>query len=165
MLIKTLSTKTVYGDKEAILKAVMSDTKKEHFLYRIFGEVQANQIGKGRHKRVDRETGESVDTFWTKFFGEFFAVNSNKEEFEGATAFLPDYVSGQFSSQLESGVTGITFAFDVYAVYNKDSITSYEFIAQAVRSGEEKSKVELMHEQMPALPNDKAKALENKSKK
>lgn len=157
MLCKTISTKTVFGDKEKILETVMKDKTREHFLYRVFGEIEASQTGMGRHKRVDRETGEAKDTFWTKFFGEFYAVNSEKGEFEASTCFLPEYISGGYKEQLSAGVVGITFAFDVYAVYNKDSITSYEFVAQPVRTtGEAESAAMKMAAAMPALPTDAA---------
>jgi hypothetical protein len=152
-LVKVISTKTVFGDKERILETVMKDKAREHFLYRVFGAIDASMTGKGRHQRVNRETNQAEDTFWTKFYGEFYAVNSDKGEYESATLFLPEYVSGQFKSQLENGVTGITFAYDIFAVYNKDSITSYEFIAQPVKSGEE-SKVLGMASAFPALPNE-----------
>lgn len=157
MLVKVISTKTVFGDKAKILKLVMTDEKTEHFLYRVFGEIEAQQIGKGKHKRVDKETNEAVDTFWTKFFGEFYAVNADKEEFEGATVFLPEYISGQFKAQLETGVTGLTFAYDVFGVYSKDSITSYEFIAKPVRTSTEPTKAETMRAAMPALPSEQKK--------
>lgn len=155
-LIKTLSTKSVFGDKEKILETVMKDKEREHFLYRVFGAIDASQTGKGKHQRVDRDTKEAVDTFWTKFFGEFYAVNADKTEYESATLFLPDYVSGQFKDQLENGVTGIIFAYDIYARYSKDSITSYEFIAAPVKSTGDESKVLGMAAQFPALPNEKA---------
>lgn len=166
MLVKCINTRSVFGDKEKILKLVMSDTEKEHFLFRTFGEIDASMVGKGRHKRVNRESGEAEDTFWTRFYGEFYAVNADKKEFESATLFLPDYVSGQFKAQLEAGVTGITFAYDVFAIYNKDSITSYEFVAQPVRTGVEESAARQMIAAMPALPNEAPrKALADKSKK
>ena len=159
MLTKVITTKSVYGDKERILETVMSDKTKEHFLYRVFGAIEAQQTGKSRHKRVDKETGEAVDTFWTRFYGEFYAVSADKKQFEAATMFLPDYVSGGFKEQLEQGVTEIVFAFDIFSVYSKDSITSYEFVAQPVKSGEEKSKALAMADALPALPGEAPKKL------
>lgn len=166
MLVKQISTKTVFGDKEAILKLVMTDTNTEHFLYRTFGVIEGHAIGKGKHKRVDRETGEAVDSYWTRFFGEFYAKNRDGKEFEAAATFLPEYVGGQFVTQLigEGDVAAIEFAYDIFAVYNKDSITSYEFIAKAVRRTDEPSRVEAMKQNMLAsMPN--APQLENKAKK
>ena len=165
MLIKVISTRSVYGDKAKVLKTVMENEKTEHFLYRIFGTIEGHQIGRGKHKRVDKESGEAVDTYWTKFFGDFMAKNSDNETLEAATCFLPDYVSGQFVSKLsgETDITSIDIAFDVFAIYSKDSITSYEYIAKAVRATDEPSKVEQMAQRMlGTMPN--APRLENKSK-
>lgn len=160
MLCKQISTKTVFGDKEKILETVMKDKNREHFLYRVFGVIEANQVGKGRHKRIDKETGEAVDTFWTKFFGEFFAVNAEQAQYEASACFLPEYVSAGFSARLESGLTDLTFAYDIFAVYNKDSITSYEFIAMPVKREGEVSKLQsLMSGDMPALPTSGRKAV------
>lgn len=154
MLCKVISTKSVYGDKEKILELVMTDKEREHFIYRVFGAIEAHQIGKGKHKRVDKDTGEAVDTFWTKFYGEFYAVNEAGREFEAATMFLPDYVSGQFVTQLSDNEThAIEFAYDVFAVYSKESITSYEFVAQPVKRGTEESAAQKLAAQLPALPN------------
>lgn len=166
MLIKVISTRTVFGDKAKVLKRVMENEKTEHFLYRIFGTIEGHQLGKGKHKRVDKETGEAVDTYWTKFFGDFMAKNSDNETFEAATCFLPDYVSGQFVSKLsgETDISAIDIAFDVFAVYAAQAATSYEYIAKAVRTTDEPSRVETMATRMlGTMPN--AKALTDKSKK
>lgn len=159
MLIKVISTRTVYGDKAKVLKRVMENEKTEHFLYRIFGTIEGHQLGKGKHKRVDKETGEAVDTYWTKFFGDFMAKNSDGETFEAATCFLPDYVSGQFVSKLsgETDITNIDIAFDVFAVYSAQAATSYEYIAKPVRTTDEPSRVETMAERMlGTMPDAKA---------
>lgn len=166
MLCKVISTKTVYGDKTRILETVMKDKGKEHFLYRSFGIIEASQTGKGRHKRVNRETGEAEDTFWTKFFGEFYAVNAEGGQFEASSTFLPEYVTGGFSARLEQGITDIRFAFDIFAVFNADSITSYEFVAMPVKPEGEESKLAAMAAQMPALPvKGRAAAIEHKKSK
>lgn len=158
MLIKQISTKTVFGDKEKILETVMTDKTKEHFLYRTFGVIEGHSIGKGRHKRVNRETGEAEDTSWTRFFGTFFAKNAAGQEFEAAATFLPEYVSGQFVTGLigDGDVAAIEFAYDIYAVYNKESITSYEFVAQAVRRSDEPDRMDAMKQAMlGSMPNAK----------
>lgn len=167
MLCKVISTKTVFGNKEKILETVMADKKREHFLYRVFGNIEASQTGKGRHKRVDKETGEAVDTFWTKFFGEFYAVNSAQDQFEASACFLPEYISAGFTARLDSGLVDLTFAYDIFAVYSAESITSYEFIAMPVKKEGEESKVLTMAANMPALPTSGRKAtplLEGKKK-
>lgn len=163
MLLKVISTKTVFGGKDKILEIVMKDKAKEQKLYRVFGVIDGKQIGKGTHKRVNKETGLAEDTFWTKFFGEFIAVDLEGEVFEASTCFLPDYVSGKFRDALE-GDTAIEFAFDIYARYSSDSITSYEFIALPVkREGEESKAHQMAAAFLPA--NAKNKQLEPPKKK
>lgn len=158
MLLKVISNKTLGYDKPTVLKLVMTDETKEHFLYRVFGVIEGHQIGKGRHKRVDKETGEAVDTTWTKFFGDFIALKTDGRQFEASTVFLPEYVSGQFVSHLtgsngdDGAALAIEFAYDIFARYNKDAATSYEYIAQAVRKEGEARKATAMASKFAALP-------------
>lgn len=145
MLVKVISNKTVGYDKEAVLTLVMADRGKEQFLYRIIGVIEGFSQGKGRHQRVDKDTGLAVDTQWTKFMGDFMAQKPGGEVFEAATAFIPDYVSGQFVTALkDDGQISIEFAYDIFARYNKDTATSYEYIAVPVRkAGEERTVTKL----------------------
>lgn len=153
MLLKVISTKTVFGDKEKILETVMKDKASAHLLYRVFGEISGYEIGKGRHQRIDKETKQAVDTFWTRFSGDFRAVDLNGEIFEASTAFLPDYVSGQFVTELkEEGGTTIAFAYDVFARYNTAAATSYEFIATPVKKQGEEDRVAAMMLALPPMP-------------
>lgn len=165
MLIKQISTRTVFGDKADIQRLVLADEKASHFLYRIVGKAEGYMIGKGRHKREDRETGELVDTFWTKFAGDFLAVNARGEEFESAICFLPEYVAGPIANALkEDEDASVAIKFDIYATYNKQSATSYEFVAQPLRSGEAAARA--MLDQLPALPiGTKVPALKGPKKK
>ena len=153
MLVKQISIKTVYGDKEKILEAVMKDKSKETFLARIFGVIEGYQKGKGRHQRINRDTKEAEDTYWHRFGGDFRAMNADGEIFESATAFLPEYVSGSFITAIDNNDEAvIEFGFDIYARYNKDSITSYEFIAQPVKKGDEGARMKEMEAAMLSLP-------------
>lgn len=160
MLVKQISVKTVYGDKEKILEAVMKDKTKEAFLARMFGVIEGYQKGKGRHQRVNRDTKEAEDTFWHRFGGDFRAVNDQGEIFESATAFLPEYVSGSFITTIDNNDEAvIEFAFDIYARYNKDSITSYEFIAQPVKKGDEGERMKAMEAELLKLPANAPKQI------
>jgi hypothetical protein len=159
VLVKCIDNKSVFGDKEKILETVMSDKTREHLLYRVFGEITGSQTGLGKHKRINKETGLAEDTFWTKFMGDFRAISAETGEmFTAATAFLPAYVSGQFVTALKDDEEGLSiiFAYDIYARYNKDSITSYEFIAVKVRKQDETNAVQAMAEALPPMPNRKA---------
>lgn len=166
MLIKVISTRTVYGDKAELQRLVLSDEKGSHFIYRVFGEIQGYMQGQGRHKRIDKETGEVHDTVWTKFSGDFMAISAAQEEFESATCFLPEYVAGPLMQALKDDrESTIEMGFDIYVKYAKDSATSYEFIAQPMRREGEISKARAMATHMAPLPNLAAKALEDHSKK
>lgn len=152
MLIKQISTRTVFGEKADIQRLVLSDDHQSHFLYRIVGRAEGFMIGKGRHQRIDKETGEAVDTFWTKFAGDFVAINARGEEFESAIAFLPEYVSGPIANSLKEDPDAVAdVKFDIYARYNKQSATSYEFVAQPLRSGQAAARALMID--LPALPS------------
>lgn len=157
MLVKVITTKTVFGDKEKVLETVMKDKTREHFLYRVFGVIDAKQEGEtARFQRLNKDTNAMEPSEWTKLFGDFAAINADNETFEGAALFLPGYVTGQFSEQLESGALGIHFAFDVFARYNKDVATSYEYIAAPVKRAGQESPLAKMASELAALPGGKA---------
>lgn len=162
MLIKVISTKTVFGDKAALQRLVLSDEKASHFLYRVLGQAEAYMQGKGRFQRKDNETGELTDTVWTKFAGDFIAVNRDGDEYESATCFLPEYVSGPILQSIQNG-SEHTFGFDVYAKYSATSATSYEFIAQPMRRQGEESPAARLKATMVALPGNKVQAIEDQS--
>lgn len=160
MLTKVISNKTVFGDKEKVLETVMKDKSTEHFMYRVFGRIEGHEIGRGKHMRVNTETGEAEATTWTKFFGEFYAKNADGGDFEGATCFLPNYVSGQFVTALSDGGLGIEFGYDIYCIYDKASATSYGYLAQPIKGGEEKERSEAMKNKfLTALPMPNAKQI------
>lgn len=164
MLIKAISTRTVGFEKADVQKLVLADEKSSHFLYRIAGEADACVTGKSKFKQTDQETGESVPSSWTKFSGEFIAMNSKNEQFESAIAFLPNYVAGPLAQAITEGQV-INFAFDIYAVYNKQSATSYEYVAQPLRSADGESRVAARMEGLGLLPHQKPKALTDGKKK
>jgi hypothetical protein len=155
MLCKTINTRSVFGGKDRILETVMSDKKREHFLYRVFGEIDGFSTGKGRFKRIDKETGEATDTYWTKFSGDFRAINAEGEIYEASTSFLPAYLTDPIKGRIEHGET-VTFAFDMFAIYSEPSATSYEYVARVVKQDGEESRVTAMQAAMPALPNANA---------
>jgi hypothetical protein len=161
MLIKAISTRTVGFEKADVQKMVLADEKASHFLYRVVGEADACVTGNSKFKRVDSETGEAVPSTWTKFSGEFMARNSKGEEYESAIAFLPNYVSGPLAAAISDGQV-VQFAFDIFAVYNKQSATSYEYVAQPLRSAGGESRVAARMEGLGQLPHQKPKQLKGK---
>jgi hypothetical protein len=148
-------------EKADVQKLVLSDEGKSHFLYRIAGEADACVTGKSKFTQTDQETGEVTKSSWTKFSGEFIGMNNRNEQFESAIAFLPNYVAGPAAAAITNGEV-ISFAFDIYAVYNKNSATSYEYVAQPLRSADGESRVAARLAGLGLLPSQKPKALENK---
>lgn len=167
MLTKQISTRTVFGSKADIQKLVLDDQKEPQFLYRIVGEITGFVTGQSKHDRIDKETGEISKQEWTKFAGDFVAINRDSRQYEAVICFLPDYIGGPLRNAIaaEPG-NAVQIGFDIYAMYSEKSATSYEFIAQPMRGANETSKVENMLASMPALPSAvKAPALEHKKGK
>jgi hypothetical protein len=157
-LLKVISTKTVFGSKADIQKLVLADEKGNHLLYRVFGEITGFVIGDSKFKRVDAETGEATISQWTKFAGDFCAINADGEVFDSAICFLPDYVGGPMVNSLrEHGNNSIVFGFDIYAKFNATSATSYEFIAVPLKNSNEPSATDKMRAALPPMPTKQAR--------
>jgi hypothetical protein len=164
MLCKVINTKSVFGNKADVQKLVLEDQKEPQFLYRICGEITGYVTGQSRFTRTNEETGEVTNSEWTKFAGDFIAINRDGRQFESVICFLPDYIGGPLKEAIKNEPgNAVQIGFDVFAMYSEKSATSYEFIAQPMRGGDEKSKAEQMLAAMPALPNaPKNKALAHK---
>lgn len=168
MLTKVINTKSVFGNKADIQAMVIAEEnrKEPQFLYRIVGAITGFVEGESKFERVDKETGEVSKQKWTKFAGDFVAINRKNMQFEAVICFLPEYIGGPIKAAIiaEPG-NEVQIGFDIYAMYSEASATSYEFIAQPMRNTEEPSRVEKMLEAMPALPGAPKQArLENKKK-
>ena len=153
MLCKVINTKSVFGGKADIQELVLANKGEPQFIYRIIGEITGYVEGDSKFKRIDRETGEVQDVRWTKFAGDFFAVNRKEQEFEAVICFLPEYIGGPLKEAIraEPGAS-VQIGFDIYVTFNDQSATSYEFIAQPLRGQSAQSKIEAMRTEMPALP-------------
>lgn len=161
MLIKTIDTKALGYSKADLQKLVLSDQKASHFIYRVAGEADAFVRGQSnKYKRVDSETGEATPSSWIKFSGEFIAMTKT-DQYESAIAFLPGYVSGPIANAIEQGQV-VSFAFDVYVVYDEKSATSYQYVAQPLRSKEGENRVAQRLAELPPIPG--APALTHKKK-
>lgn len=156
-LLKKISAKTVYGGKAEIQKLVLSDQKKNHPLYRVFG--QATGFVSGSSRFSDKDEPQS----WNALAGDFEAINfENGEVFDAAICFLPNYVVTPIVEKLKSeGVESVEFAFDVFAQFDEKAATSYIYLAQAVRAEGVESPVDRMRQ---ALPATGVARLENKGK-
>lgn len=153
MLCKVINTKSVFGGKADIQELVLANKDAPQFLFRIVGAITGFVTGESKFKRIDTETGEVSPQQWTKFAGDFVAINRKGYQFEAVIAFLPEYIGGPIKAGIaaEPG-NEVQIGFDIYAMYSEKSATSYEFIAQPMRSTDEPSRVEKMLENMPALP-------------
>lgn len=153
MLCKVINTKSVFGGKADIQELVLANKDTPQFLYRIVGAITGYVTGESKFKRVDTETGEVTPQQWTKFAGDFVAINRKGNQYEAVISFLPDYIGGPIKTGIaaEPG-NEVQIGFDIYAMYSEKSATSYEFIAQPMRATDEPSRVEKMLENMPALP-------------
>lgn len=154
MLCKVISTKTVFGNKADVQALVIPEANRgePQFLYRIVGVITGYVVGTSKFTRTDKETGEVVPVEWTKFAGEFVAINRKGTQYESVICFLPDYIGGPLRQAASEQGAEINIGFDIYAQYSEQSATSYEFIAQPMRSESEQSRVETMMANMPALP-------------
>lgn len=166
MLCKQISTKTVFGSKADVQTLVLPEAnrKQPQFLYRVFGQITGYVEGKSKFDRKDADTGEVSDSMWTKFAGDFFAVNRDKAEFEAAICFLPEYVGGPMKRAIEMDQdhNAVEFAFDIFAVYSEKSGTSYEYIAQPLRRDDKPSAIERMQALLPPVPGAKQLAAPKK---
>lgn len=143
MLTKVINNSALGFTKEVVLELVMSNKESEHFLYRVGGIIEGHEIGRSHFKRVNKETGEAENQTWTRFFGEFVAATKDGKTYEAATCFLPSYVNGQFvTGLLEEGNAEIEFGYDIFAVYSKQSATSYEFLAVPIKKADEPDRLE-----------------------
>lgn len=167
MLCKVINTKSVFGGKADIQKLVLEDQKEPQFLYRIIGEISGFVTGKSKFTRTDTETGEVMDQLWTKFAGDFVAINRGGRQFESVICYLPDYIGGPLRNAIEHEPgNAVQIGFDVFAMFSEKSATSYEFIAQPLRDQSAQEKVASMLAGMSPLPGGvKMQALEHKKQK
>lgn len=156
MLCKVINTKSVFGSKADVQTLVLPEENRKtpQFLFRVMGQITGYVQGPSKFKRTDAETGEVSEQMWTKFAGDFYAVNRDGREYESAICFLPDYVGGPMMQAIKDDQehNAVDFAFDIYAAYSDKSATSYEFIAQPLRRDTGPSAIERMQENLPALP-------------
>lgn len=164
MLCKVISTKTVFGTKADIQKLVLADQKEPQFLYRLVGELTGYVTGDSKFTRTDPETGEVTTQQWTKFAGDFIAINRNENQFESVICFLPDYIGGPIRNAIaaEPG-NAVQIGFDIFALFSEKSATSYEFIAQPLRDTSQTSRAESLLLAAPPIPGSQ-KAIAHKKK-
>lgn len=149
-LLKRISTRSVFGSKEDIQRLVLSDEKKNHPLYRLYGYATGYVTGPSKFKNADG----SDQADWVCIAGDFEAVNMDGEVFNAALCFLPNYITGPIANALKenSDIQQIEIAYDIVAQYDKNSATSYIYLAQAVRRPGEVSQLESLREKIEGAP-------------
>lgn len=149
-LLKRISTRSVYGSKEDIQRLVLSDEKKNHPLYRIYGYATGYVTGKSKFKNADGT--DQPD--WQCIAGDFEAINTEGEVFNAAMCFLPNYITGPIVQALKDNqdIEQVEIAFDIVAQYDKQSATSYTYLAQQVRRPGEVSQLEALRGKLDDAP-------------
>lgn len=141
--IRKISTRTVFGEKDAILELVLSDKETEHKLFRIAGTC------------IGSRTGESDETDkpWVCLLGNFQAQSySTGEVFQSGKAFVPMYVADRILGRLTGDVQSVTFCYDITAGYDSKSATSYVYGASPVAMpGAEPDPMEKLWRTLPPM--------------
>lgn len=131
-LVRRIDRNTIFGDKKAILKLVMSDENKTHFIARIGGFAIGTVTGKSKHG-----AGDTAQTStWIKLVGRFQARNCRGEVFRSGAAFLPGDLAQTISDRLardQSDNPTAPFLIDLYARYDESLATTYGYIIEPVR--------------------------------
>lgn len=149
-LLKRISTRSVFGPKEDVQRLVLSDEKKNHPLYRIYGYATAYVTGASKFKNQDG----SDQPDWQCIAGEFEAVNVHGEVFTASLCFLPNYITGPIVQALRDNqdIQQIEIAYDIVAQHDKGSATSYIYLAQPVKRGGETTQLDKLRERIVDAP-------------
>ena len=145
-LLKRISTRTVFGSKEDIQRLVLSDEKKNHPLYRVYGYATGYVTGASKFKNADGT--DQPD--WVCVAGDFEAINTDGQVFNASLCFLPNYIVGPIVQALRDSqdIHQIEIAYDIVAQYDKNSATSYTYLAQQVKRGDEPTQLESLREKI-----------------
>jgi len=143
--LKKITGKTLGFNKSTVLDIVMGDKAKRHPLYRVVGIT------------TGMKTGEGDNGPWTALTGMFIATNIvTGETHESAVAFLPTYITEIYAGGLAmEGVTSVNVGVDVYARFEEESATSYEYVGELHTQGD-KSAVEELAASLPPIGKLKA---------
>jgi len=122
-MAKRLSVKELGWDKPTLQAAVLANKGSRVFLARFVGLATAL-----RPYRIKAE-GDKQGEIAYGLVGQFEGTSANGEVKPGAVLYLPAYVQDMIAAVLQSNpdVSGVQVAYDVYAVYDDGSATSYTF--------------------------------------
>lgn len=133
--LRKISSRTVYGGRADIVKAVMADQEKRVPIMRVIGRATDIKKGKGRRVETDEvlspdEMADTKDAPWKGLVGEFKATNLDTgEEFYSGVAFFPEFALDMIAGKLGGDVTEVEFGIDIFAKYQEDSATLYVYEA------------------------------------
>lgn len=115
LLIKKISVKTVCGDLKVLLR--QGKLKDNMLLMRVMGIATGTATGTGDYGS------------WVAFKGSFEATNMiNGIVRQSGRCLLPDVASELLEAAVvQSGVTGVEFAFDITLHFDNTSATGYVF--------------------------------------
>lgn len=145
-LVRRIDRSTIVGEKTALLKKVLFDEHKTHFLYRVGGIA------------VGVVTGQSQFGEWTKLVGRFQAMSDDGNIYRSGTAFLPGDVVQILAEKLRDA-DQITFLYDVYARHDPSLATGYGYIVEPVRDPDEADPLDTLFSRAQALPAPDTKSL------
>lgn len=142
---RKLSVGDMGWDKEALLKAVLADTASDHFLARFVGVATGAKPYKIKEGERAGETAFGIQ-------GQFEGTNSDGETKSGTVLYLPGYITDAVLSNFaDDTVAGVRIAYDIYARYDKKSVTSYVFTGRDLINSTSQG-VEEVKAQIQALP-------------
>lgn len=159
-LLRKISTRTVFGAKSDVLELCFTDKTTQHLLYRVAGYCTSTRTGQTDEDRLGDDKKRDTRRDWTCLIGEFNAINAvTGEVFSSGQCFLPDYLTATVVGKLAGETEKVFFAFDIFAKFDKDSATSYVYIAVPVRPAtEEKSALDTYMEGLAKLPSPASNA-------
>ena len=142
-LIKKITTKTVCGDIKKLAKPLKDGEGMD--LVRVFGVAR------------DIKTGESDYGPWTKFLGNFQAINIvSGEEFKSTACMLPDTASELLEAALQNeGVNEVNFAFDISIKGDSNSTIGYQYVCSPLLEDNDSDPLAKLASSLPKLPAPK----------
>lgn len=139
-LVRRIDRNTVAGTSDAILKMVLKDETKTHFLYRVGGTAAGFVPGESRYGS------------WNKLVGRFKAINFNGDVYTAGAAFLPGDIADSIANKLNGDTESVSFLYDVYARYDAQLGPKYGYIIEPVRKPEEGDPLDMLFNDAGKIP-------------
>lgn len=149
---RKLSVQSFGWTKDKLLEAVIMDKENDHFLMRVFGKATDLRKYTSRTKGDD---GQFLEGYGVR--GVFECTGSDGEIKQGELVYLPGYITDGIVAAMQSADdVEVEIALDVYARWDKDSSTSYIFVARSLtprdNSAIDAIKKKVGNQALPSLP-------------